>query len=145
MRTVRDPSGKRYLLVKEAAESSRIRDPETGEEHYRSNAELEPEAGDPPLRTAATGVPAAVRRAVLAVSDERTLGLLIELVDRGPLSVQSLLDSYELCESDLHGVLAEFRAAGLVTETTVGGERGYQPTTEAREAVATIRVDEGPV
>lgn len=141
MRTVRDEQGKEYLLVKASGESSLVRDPTTGDEQYLSNEGLEPAEGVEPLTAAAGGVPKPVRRVLTAVHDERALGLLIELVDRGPLPVVELLSAYELCESDLHGLLGEFRAAGLLAETTVAGERGYEATDVARTAVATLRED----
>jgi len=119
MQTVRDETGRTYLLVKRAAESSRVRDPETGEERYLENETLSVIEGDSPLSTAAQGVPAPVRRAIRAVHDDETLGLLIELVDRGPLAAVELLDAYDMCESDIHGRLAEFRAAGLADTVEV--------------------------
>jgi len=139
MRTVRDAEGTRYLLLKESDEASRVRDPRTGEELYRPTDELEPVDGTDPLAAAAAGVPEATRVALSAVRDDRSLGLLVEFVDRGPLSVLALLDAYELCESDLHGLLAEFRAAGLVSETEVAGRRGYAPTDAAERAVDHLR------
>ncbi|WP_336022048.1 DUF7346 family protein [Halobellus salinisoli] len=140
MQTVRDVKGVRYLLVKRSAESSRVRDPATGEERYLPNDELRFEGNDAaPLAVAAAGVPEAVRRVVTAAHDEQSLGLLIELADRGPLSVVELLDAYALCESDLHGRLTEFRAARLIEETTVHGERGYDATDATRSAVASLR------
>lgn len=141
MRSVRDESGKRYLLVKESAESSRVRDPATGEERYLPNDELEPVEGSSPLATAATAVPAPVRAVASAVPDDRAMGLLVELDTQGPLGVRTLLARYDLCESDLHGLLAEFRAAGLVTEVEVAGERGYETTTTASDALAHLRAD----
>ncbi|ESP88392.1 hypothetical protein K933_09722 [Candidatus Halobonum tyrrellensis G22] len=124
--------------MKRSADSSLVRDPATGEERHLPNDRLEAE-GESPLSAAAGGLPDGVRRAVLACPDDRALGLLVELVDRGPLAVRTLLDAYDLCESDLHGLLAEFRAAGLAEEATVAGERGYGPTEAAREAVARFR------
>lgn len=139
MRTVRDSEGRRYLLVKSSGESSRVRDPASGTERYLPNEDLEPVEGTSPLIAAATGVPDSVRRVLTAVHDERALGLLIEVVDRGPLSVVDLLAEYELCESDLHGLLAEFRAAGLLSEAEIAGQRGYEATETAREAVEHLR------
>ncbi|EJN60478.1 DUF7346 family protein [Halogranum rubrum] len=139
MRTVRDDAGNRFVLVKQSSESSRVRDPETGEERYVDNSELSLVEGESPLVTAAAGVPASVRRVLTAVPNERALGLLFELVDRGPVPVVDLLGAYDLCESDLHGLLTEFRAAGLVEETTVFGERGYGATDLARDAVDELR------
>jgi hypothetical protein len=138
MQTVRDDAGDRYLLVKRSAESSRIRDPDTGEEEYRPNDALTFEAEALPS-VEATAIPEPVRRVVTAAHDDRSLGLLIDLVDRGPLPVAELLSTTDLCESDLHGLVMEFRAAGLVVETSVHGERGYDATETAAEAVATLR------
>ena len=141
MRTVRDQSGKRYILVKQSSDASRVRDPATGEERYLDNDDVEILEGESSLKTAARGVPAPVRRVLTAVPNDRALGLLLELAARGPLPAVSLLDAYDLCESDLHGLLGEFRAAGLVEETTVHGERGYDATALAREGVARLRED----
>ncbi|SDM13989.1 hypothetical protein SAMN04487949_1005 [Halogranum gelatinilyticum] len=139
MRTVRDDTGKRYLLVKQSSDSSRVRDPDTGEERYLDNAELAVVDGESPLETVAGGIPASVRRVMTAVPNDRALGLLIDLVDRGPVPVVDLLGSYDLCESDLHGLLTEFRAAGLVEEVRVYGERGYGATDLAKEGVGELR------
>lgn len=139
MRTVRDTAGERYLLVKRSSESSLVRDPETGEEQYLPNDELTATEGTSPLEVAAAGVPEPVRRVVTAAHTEQALGLLVELVDRGPVAARGLLAAYDLCESDLYGLLTEFRAAGLVTECEVSGERGYDATEAARTAVATLR------
>ena len=138
MQTVRDAAGDRYLLVKRSAESSRIRDPDTGEEEYRPNDALTFEA-EAPLSVRAAAVPESVRRVVTAAHDDRSLGLLIELVDRGPLSAVELLSTTDLCESDLHGLLTELRAAELAVETSVHGERGYDATETARRAAASLR------
>lgn len=135
MRTVRDASGERYLLVKESAEASLVRDPATGEERYVDADDLDPVEGESPLVTAADAVPETTRRLILAARDERALGLLVELDARGPLAVVDLLSAYDLCESDLHGLLTEFRAAGLVVERETGGRRGYALTDEARVAL----------
>jgi len=141
MRTVRDESGDRYLLVKRSAESSLVRDPSTGAERYVDNDALSTVDDASPLETAAAGVPAAVRRVVAATHGDQSLGLLAEIADRGPVGVRDLLDAYDLCESDLHGLLAEFRAAGLIEEARVGGERGYAATETATEALDALRSD----
>ncbi len=139
MQTVRDSEGTRYVLLKESGESSLVRDPHTGERRHLPNADLEPVAGEAPLDTAARAVPGPVRRVVTAVRDERALGLLLELDARGAASVRALLAETALCESDLHGVLAEFRAAGLVAETRVAGDRGYETTEAAEDGLAALR------
>ncbi|XVH30764.1 DUF7346 family protein [Haloferacaceae archaeon DSL9] len=144
MRSVRDSDGKRYLLVKRSSEGSRVRDPETGAERYLPNDDLEPAGGVSPLETAAAGIPESVRRLCSAVHNDRSLGLVVEVVDRGPLSVRELLDAYDLCESDLHGLLAECTAAGLLEEARVYGERGYDATDLAVEAVALLRDGRDP-
>jgi len=139
MRTVRDESGDRYLLLKQSGESSRVRDPATGDERYFDNDALTIVDGESPLSTAARGVPEEVRRVAVAVHDDQSLGLLAELVDRGPVGIRELLDAYDLCESDLHGLLAEFRAAGLIEEARVAGERGYDATATATAALDVLR------
>lgn len=137
MRTV-EHQGKRYLLVKQSGESSLVRDPETGDEQYLPNDELEA-TGESPLTVAARRVPDPVRRVVTAVHSEQTLGVLVELDERGPLSVREILGAYDLCESDIHGTFGELRAAGLVEEATVNGERGYGLTEAGKEGLAGLR------
>ena len=143
MQTVRDGDGDTYLLVKRSAESSRVRDPDTGAERYVDNDELRVVDGESPLATAASGVPEPVRRTLGAVRDDRSLGLLAVVVDAGPIAAIDLLDAADMCESDLHGVLSEFRAAGLVDEAEVAGQRGYEPTSVAVEAMDLLRDDVG--
>jgi hypothetical protein len=138
---VEDTDGRRYLLVKRSGESSLVRDPTTGSEAYLPNEELSSvEASG--LELAAEAVPAPVRRVLRAVHNDRALGLLLALDDRGPTSVRDLLDRTDLCESDLHGLLGEFRAAGLVVEADVLGERGYETTDVASEGLDLLREDE---
>jgi DNA-binding HxlR family transcriptional regulator len=103
-------------------------------------ADLEP-IDEPPLEVAASAVPDPVRTLLSAVHDDRALGLLLELDARGPLSVRQLLDETELCESDLHGLLAELRVAGLLAETRVAGERGYRLTETGSDALAALTGD----
>lgn len=137
MRTV-EHDGERYLLVKRSEESSLVRDPETGDEQYLPNDELEA-AGDSPLTVAAERVSDPVRRVVTAVHSEQTLGVLVELDERGPLSVREILGAYDLCESDIHGLFGELRAAGLVEEATINGERGYGLTETGKEGLDGLR------
>ena len=139
MRTVRDTDGARYLLVKRSSDSTLVRDPETGAETYLPNDELTEVEGLSALSVAASGVPEPVRTVVTAAHTEDALGLLVELADRGPVPIRDLLSAYDLCESDLHGTLAEFRAAGLVRECEVAGERGYEATETTREAIDVLR------
>jgi len=139
MRPVRDESGRRYLLLEESDGSSLVRDPETGEQRSVDSDTLEPVEGESPLAVAARAVPGDVRLLLTAVPDERALGLLVELDERGPLAVRTLLGAYDCCESDLHGLLAEFRVAGLVAEREVHGEQGYGLTDEGRDALEAVR------
>jgi hypothetical protein len=138
VQTVRDPSGERYLLVARRGATSVVRDPETGERHSVPTADLVPDDGDP-LRVAAAGVPDEVRRRLGGLADDRTLGLLVELDARGPLAARTLLAETALCERDLHGALAELRAAGLAAEAEVAGEPGYRATDVAADALADAR------
>jgi len=139
MRTVRDGDGETYLLVKRSTESSRVRDPVTGAERYVDTDDLRVVDGESPLVTAASGVPEPVRRTLGAVRDDRSLGLLAVVVDEGPIAAIDLLDAADVCESDLHGAVTEFRAAGLVDEVEVAGRRGYEATPVAVDALALLR------
>jgi hypothetical protein len=130
MRTVADEAGDRYLLLKQSSDSWLVRDPATGDEYHRPAADLRVVDGESPLETAAASAPEAVHDALPRL-DDRAIGLLVEIKEREPIGVRALLDAYDLCESDLHGLLAEFQAAGLVAETRVGGERGYETTADA--------------
>ena len=145
MRTVHDDDGRRYLLLKRSGESSLVRHPATGEERYLPNEALTvDDEGSDTLELAASAVPDAVRRVLSACRDDRSLGLLLELDRRGPVPARALL-GYGLCESDVLGLVGEFRAAGLVVEADAGGERGYDLTDDARDALAVLRVEEpGP-
>lgn len=140
--------GDRYVLLKASGEAWLVRDPATGERRYLPADRLE-RVDEPPLAAAAGSVPAPVRRVLTAVRDERTLGLLVTVVDRwtggeepAPTPVRWLLDATALCESDLHGALAELEAAELITRTeseAPGGGRAYRPTETAVEAVERLR------
>ncbi|WP_336037094.1 DUF7346 family protein [Halobacterium yunchengense] len=141
MRTVRDADGDVYVLLKESGDSSLVRDPETGDERHVPNADLEPAGGESPLAALAAAVPDPRRRVATAVRADWHLGVLVLLADRGPLAARTLLAAADACESDLVGVLAEFRAAGLVAETTVGGERGYRLTELGERGVDALRDD----
>jgi len=136
---VRDGEGNRYLLLKQSAESSLVRDPETGERTHIPTDELEPVTDESPLEASLGPIPDDVVWLLTAVHEDRALALLLELDAEGPMAVRTLLSAYDFCESDLHGLLGELRAAGLVAETTVGGERGYETTATARNALSTLR------
>ena len=142
MRTVRDDDGRILLVVKESGESTLVRDPETGAEEFRPNDSLAAVDDESALAVAAGAVPPAVRRVLSATHDDRSLGLLVELVDREAVAVRDLLADYDLCESDLLGLLTEFRAAGLVEEARIAGERGYAATELAADGVTTLREKE---
>lgn len=127
MQTVVDDAGDRYLLVKRSTESWLVRDPETGVHRHLPAAELSVVGDVPPLETAARAVPESARTAI-PLRSERALGLLAEIHARGPVGVRTLLDAYTLCESDLHGILADLTAAELVAEAEIPGERAYEAT-----------------
>ncbi|WP_254763667.1 DUF7346 family protein [Natrinema marinum] len=139
MKSVQDDTGKRYLLLKHSTEASLVRDPETGNECYIQNDRLESVDGESPLETAARSVDGPILTLLTNVHDEETLGLLIELGERGPLDVRTLLDAYDFCESDLHGRLTVLSAAGLLEETEIAGERGYRLSEDCETALAVLR------
>jgi len=64
---------------------------------------------------------------------------LAVVVDEGPIAAIDLLDAADMCESDLHGTITEFRAAGLIDEAEVAGQRGYEATPVAVEAIELLR------
>ena len=138
MRTVRDDAGNRYLLVKRSSESSRVRDPETGAERFLPNEELEV-LDDDPLALAARAIPESVRLVCRAARTDAALGLLVELDERGPTSARALLERYDRCESDLHGLVSELVAAGAIERADVFGERGYRLTEEASDGLDRLR------
>lgn len=135
MRIVEDDAGRRHLLLKRSGESSLVRDVGTGQERYVPNDELTVRDGIDPLSAAAAGVPPKTRHRLPAVHDDRALGLLV-LLAYEPRPVRTLLTATDLCESDLLGMASELRAAGLLEETMVDGERGYDATEGARSALA---------
>jgi len=133
LRIVEDDEGTEYVLLKESAESSLVRDPETGERRHLPTESLDYVADLGPLEAAARRLSDPPPELLRTVPDDRTRGLLVELEGNGPTAARTLLGSYGLCESDLHGTLAELQAGGLIAETTVAGERGYEVTDRARE------------
>ncbi|NUB91759.1 hypothetical protein HT576_12105 [Haloterrigena sp. SYSU A121-1] len=137
MKSVQDDTGKRYLLLKRSEHASLVRDPQNGNECYVQNDRLE-DVDESPLETAARTVSGPVRTLLTTVHDEATLGLLVELAERGPLGVKTILDADVFCESDLHGRLTVLTSAGLLAETEVAGERGYRVTDECRRALEAI-------
>ena len=143
MRIVRDETGRRFFLIKRSTEQWLLRDPNTGETTYRDPVELEFVGGESALSIAAGTLPNPMRTLVTAVATERTLGLLVELDRDGPLAVRTMLDRYDFCESDLHGILAEFRAAGLIEEQEIAGEGGYATTAVASDALERLQRDQG--
>lgn len=139
MRTVADEDGKRYLLLKRSRDSSLVRDAETGDHRHLPTDELTVVEGTSPLETAAESLPNGVRRVVTAARDARTLGLLVALAAADGLSARALLDAEDYCESDLNGLVAELRAAGLVETATVDGEEGYRLTDDAAAVVRALQ------
>ncbi|MFB6218681.1 MAG: hypothetical protein ABEH77_05805 [Halobacteriaceae archaeon] len=126
MRPARDADGA-TVLVLERSDPAVVYDPGAGERRAVPATDLDPVEGDP---LAAAGSALA---ADLALADA-ALGVLADLA-ASPRPVRGMLDAYGRCESDLHGLLAELQAAGLVEETEVGGERGYRLTEDARAAL----------
>ncbi|MXR50099.1 hypothetical protein GRX03_00550 [Halovenus sp. WSH3] len=137
-RPVEDDSGTRYLLLKRSSESSLVRNVETGEREHVPNDRLTGLEDASALDAILAPVPEEVRTLLSAVHDDRALAVLLELDTEGPMGVRQLLSAYEFCESDLHGLLAELQAAGLIEETTVAGERGYTATETAADALARL-------
>jgi hypothetical protein len=142
MRTVRDGDGSRHLLLEWGAESSLVYDPRADEQRRLPTATLDADDADP-LVVAAHAVPSDPVPPIDRV-DGAGRGLLVDLADRGPRTVREMLDVYARCESDLHGLLAECRVAGLIEAATVAGERGYGVTDRAEGALRASREDGHP-
>ena len=138
MDTVRTADGTRYLLLKRSSDASLVRDPTTGDERYIENERLERISDNAPLETVARTVPDAVRRVLSAVSNDRALGLLLVIDRRGPIAISDILELSDLCESDVNGLLSEFRAAGLVEPKSIIGVPGYATTELASEGLAVL-------
>lgn len=75
-------------------------------------------------------------------TDDRTLAVAVELVDRGVTPARRLPRAYAACESDLVGMVTELRVAGLIDETAVGGVPAYEPTEQAVQLVGRLRETE---
>ncbi|MDX1745155.1 MAG: hypothetical protein R3324_04395 [Halobacteriales archaeon] len=141
MQVVADRDGHRYVLLKRSRESSLVRDPQTGHERYLPTDHLDPVAGASVLTTVASALPPVHEGPLATVATERAMGLLVLLVDRGPISVRDLLGATDLCESDLHGIVGDLQAAGLLSATDVAGERGYRATDRATNAIGELRAE----
>lgn len=139
MKTVQDNTGKRYVLLKHSEHASLVRDPTTGNECYVQNDRLEAVDDESALETAARTISSPVRTLLTTVHDENGLGLLVELDERGPLGVRTMLDAYDCCESDLHGQLTILSATDLIAEVDVAGERGYRLTNDGKTALEAVR------
>lgn len=138
MELVADDEDRRYVLEKRSSDAWLVRSLETGEPEYLQ-AEALTVLGDEDSPPSGTGsVPDALQELLRSVEDHRTLSLLELAVDRETVSVRELLGATTLCESDLHGALAELNAAGYLEETTVAGERAYEATEQAEAAVAAL-------
>lgn len=140
-RPVQDEDGNRYLLLKRSGESSLVREVETGEQQYLPNENLTEVEEESTVETIVSSVPGEIRTLLTGVHDERALALVLELDADGPLAVRTLLSAYEFCESDLHGLLGELQAGGLIEERSVAGERGYATTETATRALSLLRND----
>ncbi|ELY43394.1 DUF7346 family protein [Natronorubrum sulfidifaciens] len=141
MKTVHDDTGKRYLLLKRSEHASLVRNPQNGNECYIQNDRLEDDTDESALEIAARTISDPVRTLLTNVHDEATLGLLVELENRGPLGIRTLLGEYDFCERDLHGRLTVLSAADLLEEVEVAGERGYRLTESGAIALEQLSTD----
>ena len=138
-RIVRDTNGRKYVIEKQSSQSTRVRDPQTGERTHLPNDELEPVEGTSSLDVALAGLPKPVVSLVSGVPNRRALGLLADIDTRGPTSVRTLIEETTFCESDLHGTLTVLCATDLLREVKVAGERGYETTDTAHAALELLR------
>lgn len=128
--------GDRYLLLKRSTSSSLVYDPVSGDRRYLPNHEL-----DISDKSGHGGSEESLLNripelgALGSIADDATLEILFEIETNGPLPARDLLGRIDCCESDLHGIISELRAAELVTEIDLPGGRGYQTTARASEAL----------
>jgi hypothetical protein len=139
MRPVADADGRPCLLLQVTEDGSDVRDLETGERRQVPTASLTVLGADPLVATAADDGNA-VPESLAPAASGLARSLLLELHLGGPRPVRTLLGETNLCESDLHGVVADLRAAGLVREVRVDGQRGYGLTDAADDALSTRSV-----
>jgi len=137
MRAVVDAAGRRSLLLRENGEQALLRDVGTGDQRTVPLEDVE-SIDAAPLETLTGDLPDPLPTPLDRAPTDRALALLVELHVAGPRPVRALLDDTTLCESDLHGLVGDLRVAGLVTETAVGGDRGYGLTEEAQVTLATL-------
>lgn len=134
-RIVRDSDGRRYVMDTEGPDTSRVWSLETGTIRQVPTADLEPVDGQASLEAIAQSIEPTDDSSLDAAPNTAALGLLVELDRRGPMAVRAMLSEYDICESDLHGILGELTAAGLLEKDLVTGMRGYSLTDEARDAI----------
>ncbi|GGL61856.1 DUF7346 family protein [Halocalculus aciditolerans] len=143
MQTVEAADGTTYVLEKRSGESSRVRDPRTGETTTLPNDSLDFSATDDPLEAAADAVDADVRAVLAAAGNDRALGLLVTLHHQGPTGVRRLLDETTCCESDLLGLVTGLRAAGLLTPADTETGEGYALTEQGERGVENLLAVDG--
>jgi hypothetical protein len=130
MRVVTD-GDRYYILQRVFGDDCHVRTLPSGETTTMLAASLSPADIEAALETVDDGL------ADERVGSNAAAGLLLELVVDGPASARGLLDRFDVCESDLHGTVAELRAAGLLEPTTVHGQRGYRAIIDGSQRVET--------
>lgn len=136
MRIVRDDDGRFSVLVDATGSTCRARSLHDGTERTVPSDELT--VVEPADALDVLGIDADERDSLRKMArTDRAIGLLVELNTAGPLSVRTILDRFDICESDLHGLVTELRAAGFLEPATVYGERGYRTTDRATDLLAT--------
>jgi|AntRauTorcE11898_2_1112593.scaffolds.fasta_scaffold33982_2 hypothetical protein len=120
-----------YVLQRIVDDDCHVRTLPSGETTTMPTASLSPADTDAALGTVDDNL-------VDDVGSNAAAGLLLELVVDGPTSARGLLDRFDVCESDLHGTVAELRAAGLIEPTTVYGERGYRAIIDGSQRLESL-------
>lgn len=138
MKTGRGPDGRQLLVVGRTDGELRVRDPATGSEETVP-AEQVDRLDREPLAVVRDAVTDGLDEGRPIGTDDRTVGLAVEFVDRGPTPVRRLTASYDACESDLNGMVAELRVAGLIEATSLAGQPAYRATASAEQLAARLR------
>lgn len=136
MQPVEDADGRSCLLLKRSGDTVLLRDLHSGESRYEPASSITA-VEEPPLVSAAETVSNEIKMRLSGVESAHAIGLLALLERTGPRSVPDIMTRTTLCESDLHGLLADLQAGEFVSPTDVNGHRGYQTTQPVSDAFET--------
>jgi hypothetical protein len=125
--------GHLHLVIERADDRVRVRSVSSGEERWVHRETLKRPDGSV-LELAGRQTPF-TSADLPGVHTEAGVGMVVLLARNGPTAVPALLGALELCESDLHGLLAELEAGGALSRTETAGRGAYRLTDAAAKTV----------